>query len=150
MALPVNSKAPDFTLSSTNGKKFQLGKDAQGKSILLYFYPKDFTPACTKEACSFKDSFDVFRDLDVDIVGISTDSIKQHLKFKEAHKLPFELLSDVTGEVSKAYQAHVPILNLSKRVTYLLDSDHRVVASYSDLFGAEKHIRKMLSNLQKL
>lgn len=116
----------------------------------MYFYPKDFTPACTKEACSFKDNFDVFKDLDVDIVGISTDPVKQHLKFKEMHQLPFELLSDATGEVSKAYEAHVPILNISKRVTYLLDNDHRVVASYSDLFGAERHIQKMLSNLQKL
>ncbi|MCG8386349.1 MAG: peroxiredoxin [Cytophagales bacterium] len=150
MALPVNTQAPDFTLHSTSGKKFQLSKDAERKSILLYFYPKDFTPACTKEACSFKDNFDVFKDLDVDIVGISTDPVKQHLKFKEMHQLPFELLSDATGEVSKAYEAHVPILNISKRVTYLLDNDHRVVASYSDLFGAERHIQKMLSNLQKL
>ncbi len=150
MVLKVNDKAPDFCLNSTSGKKFQLSKDAANRPILLYFYPKDFTPGCTKEACSFRDNFDLFKKLDVDVVGISTDSVKQHLRFKDTHQLPFELLSDVTGQVCRAYNALIPVLNISKRITYLLDSDHRIAATYSDLFGAERHIQKMLVSVQQL
>ncbi|TRX48408.1 peroxiredoxin [Fulvivirga sp. M361] len=149
MALKPNVQAPDFSLNSTNGKKFQLSKSMAGRPVLIYFYPKDFTPACTKEACSFRDNFEFFKELDITIVGISTDTTQQHKLFKKKHNLPFELLSDVTGKVSKLYKAHVPVLNISKRVTYLLDKDHVVRAAYADLFSAEKHITNMIKSLKK-
>jgi thioredoxin-dependent peroxiredoxin len=88
------------------------------------FLPKDFTKVCTAEACDFRDQFSAFRDLDVPVIGISRDSIAKHLKFKEEHKLPFELLSDGSGKVCKKYDALVPILKMPKRVTYFVDKNH--------------------------
>lgn len=148
MALQVGTKAPDFTLRSTSGNDFNLSRDAAGKPIILYFYPKDFTPGCTKQACAFRDQFDHFRELDIDVVGISTDSVKKHLDFKEKYELPFELLADYDGKVSRAYDASMPIVNMSKRVTYLLDSEHRIKAVYANLFGAEQHIRAMVKEVK--
>ena len=147
MPLKIGQKAPYFSLPSTSGQ-FTLETDARNQPVVLYFYPKDFTRVCTKEACSFRDNFDFFEKLDVPVLGISTDSIEKHKAFRNTHKLPFELLADVDGEVSKAYKAHIPFLNLSRRVTYLLNKEHVVTAVYSDLFGAEGHIEKMIGQLR--
>lgn len=142
MPLKIGDQAPLFKLPSTGGGQFDL---SQKKSpLILYFYPKDFTPGCTTEACSFRDSFTIFKNLDVEVVGISTDTLAKHQKFKETHSLPFELLSDVSGQVCKAYKSYIPILSIAKRVTYLLDADHKIVAVYSNLLGAENHIRQMI------
>ncbi len=147
MSLSKNSQAPDFTLPSTSGSDFTLSKDAKGKSLILFFYPQDFTPGCTKEACSFRDNFSAFRDVDIPVFGISTDSIESHLKFKKSHNLPFELLSDKTARVSRLYKAKMPILKKSKRITYLLDEDHKIAAVYDNLFAAENHISQMIKQL---
>ncbi len=149
MALPLRSKAPDFTLQSTNGETFTLSKSAEGKPLILYFYPKDFTPGCTRQACSFRDHFEIFREFDIDVYGISTDTVRQHLQFKAKHSLPFELLADLDGKVSKLYEARMPFLNVSKRITYLLDSEHRIAAAYSNLFGAEQHIKNMIKEVRE-
>lgn len=149
MSLSINSQAPDFTLPSTSGSDFTLSKEAKGQSVILFFYPQDFTPGCTKEACSFRDNFDVFREVDIPVFGISTDSISSHQKFKKSHNLPFELLSDKTARVSRLYKAKMPILKKSKRITYLLNEDHKVAAVYDNLFGAENHIREMIKQLNK-
>lgn len=148
MALKVGEEAPQFKLPSTGGSKFDLSELKE--PVILFFYPQDFTPGCTKEACSFRDNFDVFNDLDVKVVGISTDSLTQHEKFKKKHDLPFELLADQTGKVCKAYDAKVPFLNLAKRITYLIDNDKKIAAVYSDMFGAEKHIKKMISKVSRV
>ena len=147
MPLPINSQAPDFTLPSTEGKNFHLSKDASGKALILYFYPKDFTRGCTKEACEFRDQFQVFRNLDILIYGISTDTIEVHNKFREKHNLPFHLLADTKGHVSKLYKSKMPLLNISKRITYLLDKNHKIQAVYQNLFGAENHIKKMIGKI---
>lgn len=144
MALKTGTKAPNINLKSTSGNIFSLKDDMMETSCIIYFYPKDFTPGCTEEACSFRDAFSEFRGLNIPIFGISRDSMKTHLKFKESHNLPFELLSDPTGAVCKAYDAIIPLLGIPKRITYLLDKDHKVVASYQDMFGARKHIEQMI------
>ncbi len=144
MALKKGVKAPEIRLKSTSGQIFSLKDDMEGTSCIIYFYPKDFTPGCTAEACSFRDAFSEFRNLDIPVFGISRDSIKSHLKFKEAHNLPFELLSDPSGKVCKAYDALVPVIGIPKRVTYLLDSDHKILAAYQDMFGARQHIDQMI------
>ncbi len=149
MALALGAKAPDFTLPSTSGKKFSLSKDYAGKALIIYFYPKDFTGVCTAEACEFRDQFEAFRELDVPVFGISRDDIDTHLKFKKAHKLPFELLSDETGKVCKAYDALIPLINMPKRVTYLLDQDHKIAGVFSDMFESKGHIDRMLQKLKK-
>lgn len=148
MALKIGTKAPEINLKSTNGKRFILSDEMKGKPCIIYFYPKDFTPGCTEEACTFRDAFSEFRDLEVDVFGISRDTIASHLKFKAAHNLPFELLSDLDGKICKAYDALVPIIALPKRVTYLLDENHSVAAVYQDMFGTKKHIEKMLKEMK--
>lgn len=148
MALKVNKQAPDFTLPSTEGKNFTLSKDADGQAVVLYFYPKDFTRGCTKEACEFRDDLSSFTDLGVSIYGISTDTIETHHKFRKQHRLPFHLLADQEGAASKLYKAKLPLLNISKRITYFLDKEHRIKAVYQDLFNAEGHIRSMIEEVR--
>lgn len=145
MALKVNSKAPDFELMSTSGKRIKLSENLP---CIIYFYPKDFTPGCTEEACSFRDQHSFFKGLKINVFGISKDSIDSHLRFKEKHQLPFNLLSDLKGTVCKAYQALIPIVNMPKRVTYLIDENQKILATYSDLLGASKHIEKMINELK--
>lgn len=148
MALSLGAYAPDFTLPSTSAKKISLSKDLAGKAVILYFYPKDFTGVCTAEACEFRDQFGAFRELDVPVFGISRDDIATHEKFKKAHRLPFELLSDESGKVCKAYDALIPLIKMPKRVTYLLDQDHKIAGVFSDMFESKGHIESMLQKLR--
>lgn len=145
MALKLGNKAPNFILPSTSGENLKLQDNVP---CIIYFYPKDFTPGCTEEACSFRDGFSELRNLDIKVFGISRDSISSHIKFKEQHKLPFHLLSDLNGKVCESYDSLIPLLKVPKRVTYLIDKDQRVKAVYSDLFGAKKHLKRMISELK--
>lgn len=149
MSLKIGTKAPDFTLPSTQGS-FTLSKDCAGKACVLYFYPKDFTTVCTKEACSFGAEFSRFQNMEIDIFGISRDTIETHQKFKETYNLPFELLSDLKGEVAKKYKANIPFIGLTKRVTYLLDKDHVIVGVYSHMLQDQEHVNIMLERAKTL
>lgn len=148
MPLHLNDKAPNIILNSTSGRTFNLYEDAKGKSVVIYFYPKDFTPGCTAEACEFRDTYSFFNGLEIPVYGISKDSVESHLKFKQTYQLPFELLSDTDGSVSKLYKAQIPILNLVRRITYLLDANHRIAAVYENFFEASKHIREMVKKVK--
>ncbi len=150
MPLKINQPAPDFSLPSTNGGIFRLSKIQENKPCILYFYPKDFTPGCTKEACQFRDNIEYFKDLDIEVYGISKDSIDSHIKFKEKHQLPFDLLADTDGKVSKLYRATIPLLNISNRITYLLDREHKISAVYKNLFGAGNHLERMVDAVKSL
>ncbi|QSE96785.1 peroxiredoxin [Fulvivirga lutea] len=147
MALKLGSKAPRFSLPSSNGSVFKL-EDQKGSPLVLYFYPKNFTPGCTKEACSFRDHHDELQELDVKVVGISRDSVSSHKKFKEKHNLNFELLSDQSGDVCKLYDALIPVLNIPKRITYLLDSDLKIQYAFDSLFGYKAHIENAIKALK--
>ncbi|NHE56100.1 peroxiredoxin [Cyclobacterium plantarum] len=146
MGLKKGQKAPDFTLPSTSGTDFKLSRDLFGKACVIYFYPKDFTGGCTAQACEFRDQFADFKDLDLPVIGISKDDIATHLRFKKANNLPFELLSDTSGEVCKKYDALVPLIGIPKRVTYLLDKGHVIKDVFQDMLNAKAHIQKMLAN----
>lgn len=100
--LEVGTKAPDFTLFDKNGESVRLS-DFIGKKIVLYFYPKDNTPGCTRQACAFAQSYDAFQEKDIIVIGISKDSVTSHLKFAEKHDLPFILLSDPELQAIQAY-----------------------------------------------
>ena len=102
MTLAIGDKAPDFTLQDENENNITLSK-LHGKKVVLYFYPKDNTPGCTKEACDFRDSFNQFKKHGVEVFGISKDSAKAHTKFKEKYELPFSLLVDNNADVCEAY-----------------------------------------------
>ncbi len=149
MSLSVGSPAPDFELPSTNGKTFKLSRDAAQQPCILYFYPKDFTPVCTKEACSFRDTFDYFSNLNITVLGISRDDIATHLEFKKIYNLPFDLLSDVNVAVAQKYDAVMPFINMPKRVTYLLDANHQIAGSYDNIFASQKHIDEMIRRIEK-
>lgn len=144
MPLSFGVPAPDFTLPSTSGRLFSLSRDMQGRACILYFYPEDFTRICTREACGFSERFDWFQNAGITILGVSRDTMETHLKFKAAYDLPFHLLSDEDGSVTALYKATIPFLNLSKRITYLLDKDHKVAAVYGNMLTAQKHIDAMI------
>ena len=102
MTIDAGDKAPAFTLPTDGGGTVSLAK-LRGKKVILYFYPKDDTPGCTKEACGFRDTFPDFSKAGAEVIGISKDSVKRHDNFKAKYKLPFHLAADVDGEVCEAY-----------------------------------------------
>ena len=126
--LEVGTKAPDFTLQDQHGSLVSLS-DFQGKKVVLYFYPKDNTPGCTRQACAFAASYEGFKSRDVVVIGISKDSVASHLKFAEKYDLPFVLLSDPDHAVIEAYGAWQEKKNYGKvsmgvvRSTYLMNEE---------------------------
>jgi peroxiredoxin Q/BCP len=144
MPLKVQDTAPDFSAPSTAGKNFNLYAELAHSPIVLYFYPNDFTPGCTKEACEFRDHSAAFHDLNVKVIGINKDNIETHKRFRMEHKLPFELVSDESGDIAKAYKALIPLVGLTRRVTYLIGTDKKILASFDDFFGAASHVKEML------
>src|SRR5579859_6511601 len=136
----VGDPAPDFTLPTQTGETFSL-HDLLGKSVLIvYFYPKDNTGGCTVEACSFRDSYEVFKDAGAEVVGISTDSVKSHQKFAQKYQLPIILLSDKSGAVRKLFGVPSTFVVLTKRVTYVIDKQGIVRHIFSSQYMPEKHI----------
>lgn len=122
-------QAPSFTLPDETGTMHSLS-DYAGKKVVLYFYPKDETPGCTTQACNLRDDYKVYQDYGIVILGISTDSIESHKKFKENHHLPFPLLSDKNGEVAKAYGSKgglTGFLGFAQRKTYLINEKGELV-----------------------
>lgn len=100
--LSIGTKAPEFTLEDKDGNKVSMS-DFKGKKVVVYFYPKDNTPGCTRQACAFRNAYDGFKKEDIQVIGISKDSIKSHQKFAEKHELPFILLSDPDLVAIKAF-----------------------------------------------
>jgi len=126
--LEVGVKAPEFTLKDKDGKDVSL-TDFLGKKVVLYFYPRDNTPGCTRQACAFAQSYDAFRSDDVVVIGISKDSVASHLKFAEKYDLPFVLLSDPELQAIQAYGVWQEKKNYGKvsmgvvRSTYIIDEN---------------------------
>ena len=146
----VGDVAPDFTLSDQKGKAVSL-KDFVGKSALvLYFYPKDNSPICTTEACSFRDSYEVFKDAGAEVIGVSSDSAASHEQFAKQHRLPFTLLSDENGVVRKRYGVSATFGLVPGRVTYVIDKQGIVRNIFSSQFTPEKHISEALKTIQGL
>lgn len=126
--LEKGTKAPDFTLFDKDGNEVSLS-DFFGKKIVLYFYPKDNTPGCTRQACAFAESFEKFKELDAVVIGISKDSVSSHVKFAEKYSLPFVLLSDPEHKVIEAFGAWQEKKNYGKtyfgtvRSTFIIDEN---------------------------
>ena len=140
--LTEGTKAPDFTLPDQNGKEHSL-KDYKGQRVILYFYPKDNTSGCTKQACSFGELMPQFKEKGAVILGVSKDSVASHKKFEEKYGLPFTLLSDTELEVIKAYDVWKEKKNYGKvsrgvvRTTYLIDEEGVVVKAFDKVKAAE-------------
>ncbi len=129
--LEAGMKAPDFTLLDKDGKSVSLS-DFKGRKVVLYFYPKDNTPGCTRQACAFAASYDVFKELGVQVIGVSRDSVASHVKFAEKHGLPFILLSDPELSAIQAYGVWQEKKNYGKvsmgvvRTTFIIDENGNI------------------------
>src|SRR5918998_3144369 len=144
----VGDVAPDFMLRSQSGEEVSL-EDFLGrkKAVVLSFYPKDDTPGCTKEACSFRDGYEQFEMLEAEVIGISSDSVKSHERFVEEHGLPFVLLSDEGGEVRKLYGVPNTLGLFPGRVTYVIDEEGVVRHIFSSQLGISRHVEEALEAL---
>ena len=142
--LKVNTVAPNFTLTDAAGIPHTLS-DYQGQFVILYFYPKDNTPGCTKEACSFRDNFSQIRAQNASILGVSWDSSEKHASFSKKHSLPFTLLSDIEGDVTELYKAAGWFM--PKRYTYIIDPGGQIIKIYTkfDISSHSENIIKFLS-----
>ena len=146
----VGDPAPDFTLPAQTGETISL-HDIVGKSVIvLYFYPRDETGGCTTEACSFRDSYAVFKDAGAEVIGISSDSVQSHQNFAQKHRLPFILLSDTSGTVRKLFGVPATFGLIPGRVTYIIDKQGIVRNIFSAQFTPEKHIIEALNTINEL
>lgn len=129
--LTVGDLAPDFVLPDQTGTEHRLS-DYRDYWVVLYFYPKDDTPGCTKEACNFRDDIMQLRAMNVQLFGVSLDDWQSHKKFSEKYKLPFHLLSDTSGEMTSQYGAlfHLGPLRYAKRQTFLIDPEGNIAKIY--------------------
>lgn len=149
--LDVGSSVPKFELKDQNGKLFNLETVLSKKNLVIYFYPKDDSPGCTKEACSFRDQFEVFADADALIIGISAQSVESHLEFAKKHRLNFTLLSDHGNKVRKLFGVPANFFGLIPgRVTYVINKERKVVYLFNSQTQAEKHVDEALRILQEL
>lgn len=152
MPISAGQKAPDFTLQDDSGMERQLS-EYLGKPVVLYFYPKNDTPGCTKEACSFRDDYSSYQDAGVTILGVSPDSVKKHQKFKEKYQLPFTLLADVDHKVCELYGVWGRKKFMGReydgvfRTTFLIGADGMILKVFEDVKPAE-HSAEVLEALE--
>ncbi len=143
--------ALDFTLRSQSGEEVSLGDFVGRKrAIVLFFYPKDDTPGCTKEVCSFRDDYEQFEKLEAEVIGISSDSVRSHERFVEKHGLPFGLLSDEGCEVRKIYGVPNTLGLFPGRVTYVIDEEGVVRHVFSSQIGVTRHVEQALKALEAI
>ena len=152
MPLPAGIPAPDFELLDDTNVSRKLS-DFRGKKAVLYFYPADDTPGCTKEACNFRDDYSAYEKAGIQILGISPDTVKSHVKFKKKFQLPFPLLADEGHKVCDLYQVWGPKKFMGKeyegvlRTTFLIDENGKIVKVFEQVRPAE-HSAEVLSTLE--
>jgi len=146
----VGDRAPDFTLPSQTGASVTLSQFLGKKNVVLYFYPKDESPGCTREACAFRDSYELFTDLGAEVIGVSADSIQSHRAFAEHHNLPFTLLSDLNNDLRKHYGVASSMGIIPGRETFIIDKKGIVRHVFSSQVQAERHVVEAREVLKKL
>ncbi len=152
--LKVGKAAPSFSLNDQDGKTHKLSA-YKGKWVLLYFYPKDDTPGCTKQACGIRDEFPTFKKLECIVFGISTDTEKSHKKFEEKYKLPFTLLADTEKKVVEKYGVWAPKKFMGReflgtvRTSFLINPEGRIAKIYENVKPAV-HAEEVLADLKEL
>jgi peroxiredoxin Q/BCP len=147
--LRVGDRAPEFALTSQEGKSVRLSDFIGQKNVVLYFYPKDETPGCTAEAGAFRDSYDILRKLGAEVIGVSSDSVDSHVRFARKCDLPFPLLSDNAG-VRKSYGVKPTLGLIPGRVTYIIDKQGRVANVFSSQLNPRQHVTEALATLRLL
>jgi peroxiredoxin Q/BCP len=151
LQLKVGDPAPSFTAATNGGGRISL-EDFRGKNVILYFYPRDLTPGCTKEACAFRDHWDEFKQKGAIVLGVSTDKVKSHDKFAEKHQLPFPLLADEDKKIVEAYGVWGPRTFMgmkyigTARATFLIGPDGKIRKIWPKVKVAE-HWQEVLAAL---
>ena len=149
--IKIGSSIPAFTVPDQNGNMFDITCVLGKKNLVIYFYPKDDSPGCTKEACSFRDQFEVFKDADAIIIGISGQSVKSHKEFAEKHRLGFTLLSDEGNTIRKQFGVPTNLMGLLPgRVTYIADKTGKVIFIFNSQTKAAEHVDEALRILKEL
>lgn len=146
----VGQSAPEFTLPDQSGKLRRLA-DWRGKWLVLYFYPKNDTPGCTEEACTFRDDWEQLTALGAEVVGISVDDSASHAAFSQKYKLPFPLLADTQGDVAQRYGAisDWKLFKFAKRYTFLIDPQGRIAKVYLSV-NTSRHSAEVVADLKRL
>ncbi|MDZ4279039.1 MAG: peroxiredoxin [Dehalococcoidia bacterium] len=148
--LKEGAAAPDFEATLSNGETFRLADHQGRKNVVLYFYPKDFTPGCTREACAFRDSYEDVERYDAVIVGVSNDSAESHDAFAKKHELPFPLIPDPEKRIISSYDA-IGLLGLTTaRVTYVIDKEGVVRAAIRHDLAVGRHLPEVLEALASI
>ena len=148
--LEVGQSAPDFSLPDQAGKIHTLA-DYSGKWLALYFYPKDDTPGCTKQACTYRDDLDNITALDAEVVGISVDDTKSHAAFANKFSLQFPLLADSTGETTRSYHSliNLGVVKAAKRNTFLIDPQGKIAKIYFSV-SPSRNAAEIINDLKEL
>ncbi|GGE06302.1 peroxiredoxin [Psychroflexus salis] len=150
MALEIGDIMPNFKAKNQKGEEFDSSTVIGKKPAVIYFYPKDFTPGCTKEACNFRDSYQDFQDAGAEVIGISGDSEQSHQKFAKKYQLPFVLLSDASGKIRKKLGVKKSLLGLIPgRETLVIDAKGVVQMKFNNL-DASRHMKKALQKVKDL
>ena len=150
MALRVGDKIPDFAAIDTNGDLFDSTEIIGKKPVVIYFYPKDDTPVCTAQACSFRDQYEDFKNLGAEVIGISGDSLKSHVAFANKHQLPFILLSDFDNKIRKSFGVPNDYFGLVPgRSNYVADKNGTIQLIFDSTSG-KIHIKKALEILKTM
>lgn len=149
MGLNIGDTLPDFQLTDQKGEVFDINSVKGKNYLVIYFYPKNFTPGCTKEACSFRDSFEDFHELGAIVIGISSDSKKSHERFAKKHQLPFTLLSDSKGVVKRSFGVKNNFLGLIPgRETFVVNKEGIIIFTFNSM-NADQHIKEALTVLKQ-
>jgi thioredoxin-dependent peroxiredoxin len=149
--IEVGSKVPQFSLNDQNGNLFSIDSVLGKKNLVIYFYPKDDSPGCTKEACYFRDQFEVFNEADALIIGISGQSVESHKKFADKYRLSYTLLSDEGNKIRKLFGVPTNLLGLLPgRVSYVIDKKGKVVFIFDSQTQAKRHVDEALKILKGL
>jgi peroxiredoxin Q/BCP len=143
--IQVGDRAPDFSGTTQDGSVIRLSDVLKERIVVLFFYPRDGTPICTKEACSFRDSYRQFLDAGAEVIGVSSDSTEAHRHFAKQHDLPFHLISDAGGSLRKAFGVPRTLGLFPGRVTYVIDRSGIVRLIFSAQFADEEHVRQALN-----
>jgi peroxiredoxin Q/BCP len=148
--LGAGDRAPDFTLEDQDGRPVSLADFRGRRAVVVYFYPKDDTPGCTKESCAFRDQYEAFLDAGAEVIGISSDSVASHEAFAAKHRLPFRLLADVGGTVRAAFGVPRTAGLLPGRVTYVIDRDGVIRHAFNSQLAAARHVDEAIEVLRSL
>lgn len=147
--IQLGDHAPDFTATTTQGETIQLSK-LRGKPVVLYFFPKAFTPGCSKQAEQFRDNYEELRELGAEVIGVSTDDHRTQCDFAGQKGVPFPMIGDEDGSIARKFDVFWPFFKMVRRVTFLIDPEGRIKGVYRHEIRVGKHVDQVLMALRKM